>query len=67
MKAIQKLRLQNLPSLLTTKEVADLLQSSPLTIRRKALQGILQGYKIGQGQWRFKREDIWKQMNMETV
>lgn len=67
MKQIQKIRLENLPSLLKTSEVADLLGCSMLTVRRKTLRGVIKGYKLLEGRWRYKREDIWKYLNMESV
>jgi excisionase family DNA binding protein len=45
------------PSLLTAKQVAELLQWNPYTVMKKAEKGLLPGFKLGR-EWRFKQEDI---------
>lgn len=45
------------PVLLTTKQVAHILQWNPFTITKKAERGELPGFKMGRG-WRFRQEDI---------
>ena len=45
------------PSLLTAKQVADILQWNPYTIIKKAEKGELPGFKMGK-EWRFRQEDI---------
>jgi len=45
------------PSLLTAKQVAELLQWNPYTIVKKAEKGELPGFKMGR-EWRFRQEDI---------
>ena len=46
-----------LPSLLTVKQVAQILQWNPYTIVKKAEKGDLPGFKLGRV-WRFRQEDL---------
>jgi excisionase family DNA binding protein len=47
------------PSLLTAKQVAEILQWNPYTIIKKAEKGHLPGFKLGR-EWRFRQEDIMR-------
>jgi excisionase family DNA binding protein len=46
-------------SLLTAKQVAEILQWNPYTIIKKAEKGDLPGFKLGR-EWRFRQEDIMR-------
>jgi len=58
----QKLSLDNLPDLLTVKEVAQLLRVSVLTIKRWGKRGVLPAIRINsRGDRRYKKEAVlWK-------
>jgi excisionase family DNA binding protein len=45
------------PSLLTARQVAELLQWNRYTVIKKAEKGDLPGFKMGR-EWRFRQEDI---------
>ena len=54
-----KLRLDNLPDLLTVREVAEILRVSPLTIKRWGKRGKLPAIRINsRGDRRYKKEAI---------
>ncbi len=54
-----KLDINNLPDLLTVKEVADLLRVSPLTIKRWGKRGKLPAIRINaRGDRRYKKESV---------
>jgi len=54
-----KLDLNNLPDLLTVREVADLLRVSPLTIKRWGKRGKLPAIRINsRGDRRYKKESV---------
>jgi len=54
-----KLKLQELPDLLTVREVADLLRVSPLTIKRWGKRGKLPAIRINsRGDRRYKKEAV---------
>ena len=54
-----KLDINNLPDLLTVKEVADLLRVSPLTIKRWGKRGKLPAIRINsRGDRRYKKEAV---------
>jgi len=54
-----KLSLENLPDLLTVREVAELLRVSPLTIKRWGKRGKLPAIRINsRGDRRYKKEAI---------
>lgn len=58
-KAAFPLDLNNLPDLLTVKEVADILRVSPLTIKRWGKRGKLVPIRINsRGDRRYKKEAI---------
>ncbi len=57
--ANQKLDLNNLPDLLTVREVAEILRVSPLTIKRWGKRGKLPAIRINsRGDRRYKKEQI---------
>lgn len=54
-----KVKLQELPDLLTVREVADLLRVSPLTIKRWGKRGKLPAIRINsRGDRRYKKEAV---------
>ena len=55
----QKVSIDNLPDLLTVREVADLLRVSPLTIKRWGKRGKLPAIRINsRGDRRYKKEAV---------
>jgi len=55
----QKLDINNLPDLLTVREVADLLRVSPLTIKRWGKRGKLPAIRINsRGDRRYKKDAV---------
>ncbi len=55
----KKIRLEDLPDLLTVREVADLLRVSPLTIKRWGKRGKLVPIRINsRGDRRYKKEAV---------
>ena len=55
----KKLKLQDMPDLLTVKEVAELLRVSPLTIKRWGKRGKLPAIRINsRGDRRYKKEAV---------
>lgn len=62
----KRLRLDNLPDLLTVKEVAELLRVSPLTIKRWGKRGKLPAIRINsRGDRRYKKEAVLWLLGME--
>jgi excisionase family DNA binding protein len=58
-KDANKLDINNLPDLLTVREVADLLRVSPLTIKRWGKRGKLPAIRINsRGDRRYKKESV---------
>lgn len=54
-----KVSLENLPDLLTVKEVAEILRVSPLTIKRWGKRGKLPAIRINsRGDRRYKKEAV---------
>jgi len=53
------LGLENLPDIVTVKQLADFLQVSEITIKRALKSGELKGFKIGRD-WRIEKEDVIK-------
>jgi len=55
----KRLSLENLPDLLTVREVAELLRVSPLTIKRWGKKGKLPAIRINsRGDRRYKKEAV---------
>lgn len=62
----KRLRLDNLPDLLTVKEVAELLRVSPLTIKRWGKRGKLPAIRINsRGDRRYKKEAVLWLLGMQ--
>lgn len=62
----KKLRLDNLPDLLTVREVAELLRVSPLTIKRWGKRGKLPAIRINsRGDRRYKKEAVLWLLGMQ--
>lgn len=54
-----RLSLENLPDLLTVREVADILRVSPLTIKRWGKRGKLPAIRINaRGDRRYRKEQV---------
>ena len=61
-----KLRLDQLPDLLTVREVAELLRVSPLTIKRWGKRGKLPAIRINsRGDRRYKKEAVLWLLGMQ--
>jgi excisionase family DNA binding protein len=62
----KKLRLDELPDLLTVREVAELLRVSPLTIKRWGKRGKLPAIRINsRGDRRYKKEAVLWLLGMQ--
>jgi excisionase family DNA binding protein len=62
----KKLKLDNLPDLLTVREVAELLRVSPLTIKRWGKRGKLPAIRINsRGDRRYKKEAVLWLLGMQ--
>jgi excisionase family DNA binding protein len=62
----KKIRLENLPDLLTVREVADILRVSPLTIKRWGKRGKLPAIRINsRGDRRYKKEAVLWLLGMQ--
>ncbi|HBO69866.1 MAG TPA: hypothetical protein DD658_06925 [Deltaproteobacteria bacterium] len=57
-------RVDNLPNILKTRDLAVLLDMSPDAVNDLARKGIVKGYKSG-NQWRFRRKDIERYLGRE--
>jgi excisionase family DNA binding protein len=58
-KSKRKVRLEDLPDLLTVREVSELLRVSPLTIKRWGKRGKLPAIRINsRGDRRYKKEAV---------
>jgi excisionase family DNA binding protein len=65
-KKINKLKLGDLPDLLTVREVAELLRVSPLTIKRWGKRGKLPAIRINsRGDRRYKKEAVLWLLGMQ--
>jgi excisionase family DNA binding protein len=63
----KKLRLEDLPDLLTVREVSELLRVSPLTIKRWGKRGKLPAIRINsRGDRRYKKEAILWLLGMQA-
>lgn len=63
-----KITLDNLPDLLTVREVAELLRVSPLTIKRWGKRGKLPAIRINsRGDRRYKKEAILWLLGMQET
>jgi len=62
----KKIRLEDLPDLLTVREVADILRVSPLTIKRWGKRGKLPAIRINsRGDRRYKKEAVLWLLGMQ--
>jgi excisionase family DNA binding protein len=62
----RKLRLEDLPDLLTVREVSELLRVSPLTIKRWGKRGKLPAIRINsRGDRRYKKEAVLWLLGMQ--
>ncbi len=62
----KKVKLENLPDLLTVREVADILRVSPLTIKRWGKRGKLPAIRINsRGDRRYKKEAVLWLLGMQ--
>lgn len=65
-KAKKKIKLEELPDLLTVREVAELLRVSPLTIKRWGKRGKLPAIRINsRGDRRYKKEAVLWLLGMQ--
>lgn len=63
----KKVKLENLPDLLTVREVADILRVSPLTIKRWGKRGKLPAIRINsRGDRRYKKEAVLWLLGMQS-
>ena len=64
--AKKKVKLEDLPDLLTVREVAELLRVSPLTIKRWGKRGKLPAIRINsRGDRRYKKEAVLWLLGMQ--
>ena len=49
--------LENLPDIITVKQLAEFLQVTELTIRRAITSGALKAFKVGR-EWRIERKAV---------
>lgn len=54
---VKQVVFENLPSVLTVKQLADFLQTSDQTISRALKSGKLKGFKVGR-EWRISKEAV---------
>ena len=65
-KAKKRIRLEDLPDLLTVREVSELLRVSPLTIKRWGKRGKLPAIRINsRGDRRYKKEAVLWLLGMQ--
>ena len=63
----KKIKLEELPDLLTVREVAELLRVSPLTIKRWGKRGKLPAIRINsRGDRRYKKEAVLWLLGMQS-
>lgn len=66
-RTIRKISLEDLPDLLTIREVADLLRVSPLTIKRWGKKGKLPAIRINsRGDRRYKKDIVLRLLGVEA-
>jgi len=66
-KSKKKIRLEDLPDLLTVREVSELLRVSPLTIKRWGKRGKLPAIRINsRGDRRYKKEAVLWLLGMQV-
>ena len=66
-KSLRKVTLEDLPDLLTIREVADLLRVSPLTIKRWGKKGKLPAIRINsRGDRRYKKDVVLRLLGVEA-
>lgn len=66
-KAKKRLKLEDLPDLLTVREVSELLRVSPLTIKRWGKRGKLPAIRINsRGDRRYKKEAVLWLLGMQV-
>ncbi|MBI4137049.1 helix-turn-helix domain-containing protein [Candidatus Roizmanbacteria bacterium] len=59
--------MENLPDLLTVREVADLLRVSPLTIKRWGKKGKLPAIRINsRGDRRYRKEQVLRLLGVQS-
>lgn len=51
--------LDNLPEIITPKQLAEFLQVSEMTVKRALKSGELKGFKVGRD-WRIEKESVMK-------
>lgn len=62
----KQVNLENMPDLLTVREVAEILRVSPLTIKRWGKKGKLPPMRINsRGDRRYKKEAVYALLGME--
>lgn len=66
-KTKKRLRLEDLPDLLTVREVSEILRVSPLTIKRWGKRGKLPAIRINsRGDRRYKKEAVLWLLGMQS-
>jgi excisionase family DNA binding protein len=58
--------MNNLPDIVTVKELAEFLKTSDQTIKRALKRGDLEGFKVG-GYWRLEKEAVIKWIDSNKV
>lgn len=67
-KTTTKVSLEELPDLLTIREVADLLRVSPLTIKRWGKKGKLPAIRINsRGDRRYRKDVVMRLLGVEVI
>ena len=56
---------ENLPDIVTLRELADFLKVNNMTIRRALLSGELKGFKVARD-WRIEKKAILQWLDTET-
>jgi excisionase family DNA binding protein len=58
------LSLENLPDVITVKQLAEFLQVSEMTVKRALKSGDLNGFKVARD-WRIEKEEVKKWLNLK--